>query len=362
MTAMRSRPFVASLALLWTASSLAAGEVRVIAPPNQGAVPDAEVDGRGVIHLVYVSGENVDYVRSENSGRSFTSPVRVNSESGTVHPAHMFRGPDVAIGRDGMVHVVWYSNAYQRKLPKEQWGVQYTRWNPVTKAFEPTRNLNHRPSDNYSLAADSRGNVAVLWMAGGMFLTGSRDDGKTFAGELKVSGADTCECCASRALLGPQATLHGLYRDKTGDDRDMYLVSLGLDGAGVRRAKLSRQSWHINACPMTGAFLAEASRGGMIGAWEREGQIYFGRLASDGKLLAPGEVATPRMEYLRKFPAALAASDGTIIVAWKHGRTLEWQRYDGGGKPQSPVMARESNSPHRPAGVVAGNGDILLFP
>jgi hypothetical protein len=353
---------VSLVGLLGTTPAIGAGSVRVIAPPNQGAVPDAEVDERGVVHLVYVSGGNVQYVRSEDGGNSFSSPLLVNSEAGAVPPPNMFRGPDVAVGGGNIVHVVWYSNAYQRKLPEDRWGVQYTRWDPVAKAFEPTRNLNHRPSDNYSLAADGRGNLAVLWMARGLFVSASHDEGRTFASAVKVSGADTCECCASRAFLGPDGKLFGLYRDKADNDRDMYLVKLSLDGSDVVREKLSAVPWHIEACPMTGGFLSRASKSSLVGAWEREGQIYFGRMGPDGKLLPPGEMATPRADYLRKFPVALALTDGTTLVAWKHGKALEWQRYDSSGKPRSKLSAQDSASPHRPAGVVTRDGNVLLFP
>src|SRR5690348_15606673 len=98
-------------ALMITRPARAQAEVRVVAPPNEGAVPDAEVDRQGAVHLVYVSRGSVQYVRSEDGGRTFSAPLQVNSEPGTVPPPNMFRGPDVAVGREGIVHVVWYKNA-----------------------------------------------------------------------------------------------------------------------------------------------------------------------------------------------------------------------------------------------------------
>jgi|SRR5438445_13061973 len=76
----------------------------------------------------------------------------------------MYRGPDLAVGKGGLVHVIWYNNGYQRKLPQDQWGVMYSHLNSEGTAFVPSRNLNHKPSDNYSLAADNSGRVAVVWM------------------------------------------------------------------------------------------------------------------------------------------------------------------------------------------------------
>ena len=100
---------VAAIALSLMAARVRA-EVRVVVPPHAGAAPDAEVDGHGRVHLVDVVGENAEYVRSADGGRTWSAPIRVNSGPDSVHPAHLFRGPDLAIGRDDRVHLVWYGN------------------------------------------------------------------------------------------------------------------------------------------------------------------------------------------------------------------------------------------------------------
>src|SRR5437870_960921 len=94
----------------------AAERVQVVPTPNNGAVPDAEMAQDGVIHVAYVTGENAFYVASADNGKTFSAPLRINSQPDRVHPANLFRGPDLALGKDGQVHVVWYSNAFQRKL------------------------------------------------------------------------------------------------------------------------------------------------------------------------------------------------------------------------------------------------------
>src|SRR6185295_7546416 len=136
----------------------------------------------------------------------------------------MYRGPDVAIGKDGRVHVIWYVNAYQRKLPQDQWGVFYAHLDRGQGAFTKGMNLNHKPSDNYSLAADERGNVAVVWMAEGVFVNVSKDNGKTFGAAERIEVADPCECCASRAAFSSGGALMIDYRDKKGNVRDMHLL------------------------------------------------------------------------------------------------------------------------------------------
>jgi hypothetical protein len=174
---------------------IAAKSIRLVHTPNGGEVPDTEVDANGAIHVAFVKGEDAYYAKSDDGGKSFSKPLRINSVPGTVHPANMFRGPDLALGQNGRVHVIWYVNAYQRKRPHDEWGVFYSHLDPGQPAFAQELNLNHKPSDNYSLAADDRGHVAVVWMAGKLFLTESLDSGASFR-TRDISIADTCECCA----------------------------------------------------------------------------------------------------------------------------------------------------------------------
>src|SRR6185503_19204800 len=129
--------------MFFTPPSIPAGHVQVISTPEKGEVPDAEIDEKGTVHVAYVLREEAFYAKSED-GKTFSKPLRINSEPGTVHPANMFRGPDLAIGKNGRVHVIWYVNAYQRKLPKDQWGVFYSYIYPRQAGFAKIRNFNHK--------------------------------------------------------------------------------------------------------------------------------------------------------------------------------------------------------------------------
>src|SRR5439155_11728884 len=88
--------------------AVAHAEVRTIRTPNDGQVPDVALDARGTLHLTYGIrlGGDAFYVQSADGGKTFTKPVRLNQRGGTV-TAGMERGPRVAIGKDGTIHVVW---------------------------------------------------------------------------------------------------------------------------------------------------------------------------------------------------------------------------------------------------------------
>ena len=195
--------------------------VRVVRVAGNGFVPDAEVDEVGNVHLAYLAENDVYYAKSTDHGQTFGKPIRVNTEAGFAFGG-AFRGPDLAIGKDNTVHVVWYNASYQQKRPQHEWGVNYSRM-AKADAFEVTRNLNQKPSDNFSIAANANGDVAVVWMAGGVFVNLSQDSGIKFSAPVDL-GIDPCECCGSRAKFTADGTLGVLFRDKANNERDTYLA------------------------------------------------------------------------------------------------------------------------------------------
>ena len=349
---MKRRLLALTLSLAFTGIAFAAPPVRVAAVPEGGRVADAEVDASGAIHLVWVKGGDVWYAKSTSAGRAFTTPLRVNSEPNTAHPPGMFRGPDIALGAKGRVHVIWYTNGFQRQRPKDEWGVYYSHLDPAGTAFASARNLNHLPGDGYSLAADGRGNVAVLAMAGKLGVLISGDDGETFAPSREIADADPCECCATRSVFAADGTFFAAYRDKEANIRDMFLIG----GSDFKRTRLSTVAWPINGCPMTGNSLAKAGAG-LIAAWETNGAITFARLDSHGAPGASVEVA-PRGKY----PIALATADGAVCVSWKEASVLKWRLFDRANKPLGEPGSAPAPAGDRFAGAVTREGEFVLFP
>ena len=328
--------------------------VRVIRTPNEGAVPDAEMGQDGIVHLTYVSRDDVYYTFSTNGGATFSTSLRVNSQAETAHPPGMFRGPDLALGRNDSVHIIWYANSYQKKRPKEEWGVYYSHL--TNRAFVPSLNLNQQPSDNFSLAADPNGNVAVFWMAAGLYVNRSSNGGATFGPAEKLALADSCECCASRALFGPDGTLFCAYRDKAENQRDMFLLARVSKADAWTRTRVSGFPWLINGCPMTGTYLARGSDG-LTMAWETKGRISFARFDAAGQMRGKEIVASGSGRY----PVALTDAGGTTCVSWKKGSVLHWRQFGKDGQPMGEEASQPSANSHRHAGVVTKTGGFLLI-
>src|SRR5215831_6040337 len=139
--------------------------------PDGGIQPQVMVDAGGVVHMVYYKGDpghgDLYYVRSRDGGATFSAALRVNSQPGSAIAAGNIRGGHIAVGKNGRVHVAWNgSHAPAAKMGAEP--MLYTRMDSAGRAFEPERNLIQSAwglDGGGALAADSAGNVYVVWHA-----------------------------------------------------------------------------------------------------------------------------------------------------------------------------------------------------
>ena len=363
-----------SLVLPTTAGMLCVSRVSSLAPskppiatlvrvPHDGIQPEVAVDARGVLHLLYFAGEphagNLFYVRSTDFGATFSNPVRVNSESGSAIATGTIRGGQLAVGRNGTVHVAWNGSdtATPRGLLNPVMGrpgapFLYTRSNADVTAFDPQRSLTHRSygvDGGGSIAADGRGNVYAAWhalAAGGangedhrlVWMASSQDEGTTFTEEEPVwhEATGVCSCCALRLLVAPSNTLYLLYRSATATThRDVYVLESTDRGRSFHGSLV--QPWTIAACPMSSMSVA-SSGSRALGAWETAGQVYFGEIDADAARI-PRPIAAPGDAGTRKHPRLATNSKGDVLfvwtegTAWARGGSLVWQLFDPRGKP-----------------------------
>ena len=171
---------------------------------------------------------------------SFSEPIRVNTHPRSAIAAGTIRGGQLALGRNGRVHVVW--NGSGEALPKHTDGgspLLYSRLNDSGTAFEPERNLMGKTAlldGGCTVAADSGGGVYVYWHAGDgkskgeesrrLWAARSTDEGRTFSAETAASESSTgaCPCCSVKAFADSNRKLYAMFRGATGRvNRDMIL-------------------------------------------------------------------------------------------------------------------------------------------
>jgi hypothetical protein len=362
-------------------------DISLVQVPHGGIQPQAVMDG-GTLHLLYFSGDpkggDLFYVKSPDYGATWSAPLRVNSDPGTAMAIGTIRGGQMAMGRNGRIHVAWNgSSVAQSRGPLNpeagQRGVPmlYSRLNVGQNAFEPDRSLMTRTfglDGGGTVAADTAGDVYVAWhgktpgAAAGetgrqVWVAVSHDDGATFAAEQPAGSDSTgaCGCCGMAMFADRKGALRVLYRSATESvHRDIYLLTSLDRGGSFDSRKL--HTWDINACPMSSMAFSEGN-GVVAGAWETGGQVFFEPLT--GGNAAP--VGMPGEGKGRKHPRIAIAPDGEALMiwtegtGWQRGGSLAWQLLDANGK----AIGERHSSAGLPAwsfgAVVAKTGGFLII-
>src|ERR1041385_5544650 len=162
-----------------TLAEQAATRVKIVRIPGASRTVKAQIGTDGSVHVLFNGQDGPRYTKSTNSGVTFSRAMTIVDDA-SVKPGLIFQGEDLAVGKDGRVHVAMSNNAWKLKLPEEEWGFYYARLAPGAKAFSPVRNINRKPSEGFSVAVDERGNVTASFLSGKLFTMVSPDNGETF--------------------------------------------------------------------------------------------------------------------------------------------------------------------------------------
>lgn len=380
-----------AVALTLTLSIVVSAEplvVKTVRVPEGGLQPQVVVDSAaGVVHLVYFKGDpahgDLFYVRSVDDGATFSRPIRVNSQPGSAIAIGTIRGAQVGPGRAGRVHVAWNgSGVAEPKGPNKANPnpMLYARLNDAGDAFEPQRNVitqRYGLDGGGSVAADEKGNVYVAWHAPEHIGTGeanrrvwvakSNDDGKTFAPETAASTDPTgaCGCCGMK-LFAHGNSVFALYRSATEMvHRDIYL--LRSDDGGGRFVSERIAPMDVGMCIMSSAAFTASNDGGVLAAWETQGQVYWAKVDAHGAGVSRPAAATGGGKN-RKYPALAVNDQGQVLMAWAEGTgwnkggAVAWQVYDakgnavGGGSGRAEGLAAWS----LPAAFAAKDGTFVV--
>lgn len=331
--------------------------VTLLPLPAGGRLPRAAVDAGGAVHVVYFQGEpragDLLHVTRAPGAEDWSEPRYVNSDPGSVVGIGPIDGGQLALGRDGRLHVVWF------KLGRTEF--LYTRTDDAGTGFEPQFALasGEGVEAGPSIAADRRGNLYVFWHTGGppdaersVFMTVSRDDGRTFSAARPVNGEaeGACDCCGLQAMTDEAGAVFVSYRGAGENVRRGQRLLTSRDRGATFSDELL-DPWEINACPISTTSLARGPAG-MVVSWETAGQVFAA--AAGGK---PRQAASPAgaAAARRKNPAVAVNHRGETLLGWgdgfgwRSGGTFRWQLFDADGAP----LGGPGTGPEIPEGSLA---------
>lgn len=370
----------ALVCLLALCGSLSA-EVKFERLPEGGIQPQVVQETDGRVHMIYFQGDpmggDIYYATQAPDEDRFSKSIRVNSNPGSAIAVGTMRGPQLAVGRGGEVHVAWMGGNGATKVMIE--GVEntpmvYTRLASDHKSFEPERAVNTKVGGldgGGSVAADQKGNVWVIWHGvppgvkgeenRSLFVAHSTDAGKTFATEWKANTPESgaCACCGMKAFAGKDGELFVLYRTVQESLKRPETLLVSRD-QGKSFKTLLTDMWETSTCPASSVSI-QPSKQGIISAWETRGNV-FASTFINGKRESP---VSPERGVKRKFPFALSNSKGETLLTWvedvgwgTEGK-LGWQVFPEKSKPH---LVNKSEVPKWSfaQGFVDNKGDFVI--
>jgi hypothetical protein len=244
--------------------------------------------------LAYGRGDAIGVRVSSDGGRSFGPAAWI--PSGGKLALGMRRGPRVAVtsraivvtavagprggGEDGDVWM-WRSENAGRS-----WSTP-ARLNAVEKAAREGLHTVGANRDGLMLAAwlDLREHGTTIRVAI------SKDHGRSWLPDevaYRSPGGSVCECCHPTAAVGPAGELAVLFRNNLDGARDMYVIESAGAGHSWTPRKLGQGTWRLAACPMDGGDLKIDLRGQTHAVWRREDEVFYTTGDGAERLLAQG--------------------------------------------------------------------------
>jgi hypothetical protein len=373
------RATIVALLLLCAAASSRAGaaEVKLARVPDGGLQPQVVIAADKTVHLIYLTGKPnaaaINYVcSSDGGGGAWSRPLIVSGDTSPAIAVGTIRGPHLAVGSNGTIHVAWMAS------PK---AMMYARLPRGAKRFEPPRNLvtAHAGLDGGgSVAADGHGHVFVAWHAPAtkpdgdeasrrVYLTTSSDDGRTFSAERAIFDRPTgaCGCCGMR-LFAARDRLFCSYRGAM-ESTHRGLFLLGSRDNGQSFTGVEFAPMELGICLMSTNAFAAAGDDALV-AWETLGKISWGRIDSATGTSAERAIPAPGESKSQKHPALAISPAGEVLLAWTEGTkfgkggSLARQVYDSTGASSGHVGRADGVPAHSlPAAFCNEQGDFIIL-
>ncbi|MDB5014633.1 MAG: hypothetical protein JWQ25_2835 [Daejeonella sp.] len=278
----------------------------------EGQQPNAGIDSKGIIRMVYGTGEKIFCITSVDEGRSFSKPVLV----GIVAKMHLgnTRGPQIAsskkysiitaIDKEGNIHSFMLNHSS-------------TVWTALKKVNDVKDSA---PEGLMALTADGNDNFYAVWLDlrekhnNNIYFSSLAPAKPTWAvNKLVYKSPDehVCECCKPNVYVHENKLVIS-FRNWLMGSRDIYYtVSTDYGKSFGKPIKSGSGTWKLNGCPMDGGGLVINNTGSIATAWQRNGEIYYWIEGQNEVNIGSGR------------GVSMAQANGAIVIAWKEKAAIK---------------------------------------
>lgn len=278
----------------------------------EGQQPNAGIDSKGVIRMVYGNDEKIYCITSIDHGTNFSKPVLV----GTVAKMHLgnTRGPQIAssnkfsmitaMDKDGNIHSFMLNHSNNL-------------WTALRKVNDVKDSA---PEGLMALTADENDHFYAVWLDlrekhfNNIYFS-SLASAKPFweANKLVYKSPDehVCECCKPNIYFDKNKLVIS-FRNWLMGSRDIYYtVSTDKGKSFGKPMKSGTGTWKLNGCPMDGGGLVINNTGSIATAWQRSGEIFYWSEGQKEVNIGFGR------------GVSMAQRDGAVVIAWKEKEAIK---------------------------------------
>jgi hypothetical protein len=274
--------------------------------------PQTAVDSKGNIFAVWEddtsTNANILFSRSSDGGATFSAPINLS------HSRLFPFGPRINVDSSDGINVVWNDNS------PGNLDIFFARSTDGGLTFSSPVNVSHdaSASGNPQVAADSTGNIFVVWENDsgvlGILFSRSVDGGVTFSSPAMIS-TNTTGSVSSQMAVGPNGNVYLAWEDDFASGSDISF-SRSLDHGQTFSPPASLPHGVGNS---TGVQLNVDAAGNVNAVWSNDSpgnsDIFFSRSTNGGlNFSAPANIS----KTLGFSSNALLATDasGNIHVIW----------------------------------------------
>jgi hypothetical protein len=290
----------------------------------------------GTLWLAWMAGGQISVARSNDAGRSFSTPVQVTKDKLNLDWGPDAR-PQIVVEKNGGVALafsLFRDKAFNGQVltaRSTDGGRSFAELKPITSSNESQRFV--------ALGLDADGSVFAAWIdkrnrvpaqqsgkkyeGAGLFFASSKGGSATYT-EAQLASDNTCECCRlGVAFAGPGRPVVVFRNIFEGGVRDHAIMTFGDPQTPGEVRRVSKDDWQIAACPHHGPSLSISAAGAYHVTWYTNGKarkgLFYARSQDEGRT------------FSEPLPVGRADRNPTrpYVLAGPRGTTMVWKEFDG---------------------------------